>query len=195
MTVETVCVGCGVLFKVPPSRAKKGARFHNLRCFGKWKARSPEERYWAHVVPNAEGCWVWKGDSHDNGYGRLWLSDRPRRFVYAHRKSWEIHNGPIPDDRDVLHHCDNPPCSRPDHLFLGDQLTNNGDRDAKGVQHGSRHANAKMTEASVLRYRALYATGAISLRQLARLAGVQFSTMREAVQNDTWKRASSVRRP
>jgi hypothetical protein len=58
----------------------------------------------------------------------------------AHRVSWTIHNGPIPDSLYVLHKCDNPPCSNPDHLFLGTHLENIADMVAKGRHVGARRA-------------------------------------------------------
>jgi len=190
MPVETECVGCGLRFYVPPSRAVKGARFHSLQCYGAWKTRPIEERFWA-KVQKSDGCWEWIGDRHEFGYGRLWISDVPRRYVYAHRFSYEMTNGPIgDDDLDVLHRCDNPPCVRPDHLWLGDQRENSRDRDSKDrVRHGSKHANAKLTEKAVTRARTLYATGAISKRALAKAFEVSPSTMDDAIDGKTWRRA------
>jgi HNH endonuclease len=57
---------------------------------------------------------------------------------YAHRLVWEYTYGPIPEGFQVLHHCDNPPCCNPEHLFLGTSLDNNRDRDAKG-RNGQRN--------------------------------------------------------
>lgn len=57
---------------------------------------------------------------------------RPNKARLAHRISWAIHHGEIPQGFGVLHKCDTPACVRPDHLFLGTQRDNNLDRDKKG---------------------------------------------------------------
>jgi hypothetical protein len=82
------------------------------------------ERYWEKVVPNDDGCWAWDGAVNNYGYGRIQQGHRGEGEKLAHRVSWEIHNGPIPDGMSVLHRCDNPPCTRPDDLYLGTQTEN-----------------------------------------------------------------------
>lgn len=89
----------------------------------------PVDRFWAHVAKGPE-CWLWSGAPTSTGYGKLafpgggWQS--------AHRFSWELHNGPVPDGLQVLHHCDVPLCVNPSHLFLGTHLDNMADMRAKG---------------------------------------------------------------
>lgn len=81
--------------------------------------------FWS-MVAKSDGCWVWTGTRWSTGYGRL-VGGRA-----AHRVAWELTNGPIPRGLLVCHHCDNPPCCRPDHLFLGTSKDNAMDASAKG---------------------------------------------------------------
>ncbi len=95
-------------------------------------------RFWRAVKKSddPEGCWLWtacrqsfQGKTKRPGYGKIGDGSSSR---YAHRVSWELHYGPIPEGKDVLHDCDNPGCVRPDHLFLGDQPANMRDAWKKG---------------------------------------------------------------
>ncbi len=90
------------------------------------------ERFWA-KVRKGEGCWLWVGAKQHNGYGYLHSGGHSiRKPLRAHRVSWELHNGPIPDGLRVLHSCDTPCCVNPAHLFLGTQSDNMKDCAAKG---------------------------------------------------------------
>jgi hypothetical protein len=86
-----------------------------------------EQRFWR-LVTLGDGCWE-RGGSDRHGYGLISIHNRQQ---LAHRYSWELHNGPIPTGINVCHHCDNPRCVRPDHLFLGTQKDNLRDMSAKG---------------------------------------------------------------
>lgn len=79
-------------------------------------------------------CWEWPGYLI-HGYGQVRYQGQK---WYAHRLMWTRWFGPIPDGLNVLHHCDNPPCVNPWHLFLGTDADNNHDRDAKGRQVAPR---------------------------------------------------------
>lgn len=76
------------------------------------------------------GCWLWTGTPDDKGYGRVGYLGHAR--VGAHRVAWAMTHGGLLPSEWVLHHCDNPPCVNPAHLFLGDALANNRDRHTKG---------------------------------------------------------------
>ena len=116
------------------------------------------QRYLSKVVQYDVGCWGWTGSTRE-GYGRLGLNSG--QGIDAHRLSWLLHHGPIPSGLHVLHTCDNPPCTRPDHLFVGSRSTNMQDMHAKGRQgsnrvRGDQHPQAKaIPEAEIHRLRAL----------------------------------------
>ena len=94
------------------------------------------ERFWQKVARTSSGCWNWSGKRLPRGYGQTsWSSceqPRDKRCVYAHRAAWVLTFGAIPDGLCVCHHCDNPSCCNPDHLFLGTHKDNIADMDRKG---------------------------------------------------------------
>ncbi len=69
-------------------------------------------RFWRQVYKTPE-CWLWKGVKNRSGHGRFWL---PTRFVMAHVWSWKQVNGPVPNNKELHHKCENPSCVRPEHL-------------------------------------------------------------------------------
>ncbi len=117
-----------------------------------------EARFWS-KVDKASDCWMWTGFL-TNGYGHFWLNSRKIR---AHRFSWILSNGDIPDGLIVCHHCDNPKCVNPSHLFLGTHSDNTQDCVRKGRNSkdpywlkevkGSQKPNAKLSEAIVMEIR------------------------------------------
>lgn len=109
---------------------------------------SIEDRFWQ-KVSISDGCWEWGGAIHGNGYGILSVHGK---MQLAHRVSWQLRHGNIEDGLCVCHHCDNPKCVRPDHLFLGTQADNVHDMIVKGrnfVPAGESHGNAVLTEDQV----------------------------------------------
>lgn len=101
------------------------------------KPRPLADRFWE-KVDRGEECWTWKPEFSRNPGGYGMFTPRHGARVGAHRISWELANGPIPPGMFVLHHCDNPPCVRPDHLWLGTHLDNMADMKAKGRSHSGR---------------------------------------------------------
>lgn len=110
------------------------------------RSRPLVERFWEKVEKTA-GCWVWTGSRVFYGYGNI--GGPGNKNIRAHRLSWELHNGPIPNGLCVLHTCDNPGCVRPDHLFLGTQKQNAEDKAQKGrcnAQRGDEHWSRRSPE-------------------------------------------------
>lgn len=90
-----------------------------------------EEKY---IPEPNSGCFIWLGGTDQKGYGIFGIP-KPRHTERAHRLAWKFHVGPIPDELQVLHRCDNPSCVNWQHLFLGTNLDNRNDMLAKG-RHG-----------------------------------------------------------
>jgi hypothetical protein len=138
--------------------------------------------------PELGQCWEWTRGLTHQGYGKFTV--RRQTFV-AHRVAYALTNGDIPDGMWVLHHCDNPLCSNPKHLYLGTHDDNNADmmrrgRSAKGENAG----NTVLTAEKVLRIRALHASGASS-RKLAKEFGVVKTSILNIVHGRTWRHLSA----
>lgn len=146
------------------------------------------KRFWARV-DRTDDCWTWCGARHTFGYGVVSFLGRQR---YVHRLVYMMNHGRIPSGMSVLHRCDNPPCCRPDHLFLGSQLDNVRDMASKKRYHsypGEHHTLAALTNAEAARIRALLKEGGISQRQLARDYGVSNMTVWSIANGKSYKEA------
>lgn len=137
---------------------------------------------------NQDGCWVWTGGKtggkSGDGYGYLEWNDRT---VYAHRFSYAYFVGQIPSGLCVLHHCDNPPCVRPDHLFLGTRADNHADAAAKGRStRGSKQWNSKLKDSDIVNIRALRSEG-VRVKNIAQWYGVNEFAIYKILNKTNWK--------
>lgn len=134
------------------------------------------------LLPN--GCIEWTARRSPQGYGHVQLS-KPRRTVRAHRWSWEIHNGAIPDGMMVLHRCDNPPCVNPEHLFIGTGSDNIRDRHNKRIARGEAVPNATLTPEQVRVIKARLRDGD-STYAIARDYGMVHNAIWQIKSGKTW---------
>lgn len=146
----------------------------------KWQSRSIEQRFWAKVVKKGKNeCWPWIGSKDPRGYGHFWTGNRE---TGAHRASWVIHFGPISNDILILHHCDNPNCVNPKHLFRGTPKDNMIDMVKKGRAPNS---NAKLTRNQVDVIRSLH--GKFKNRELAKMFNVSIPLIEKIIGNKIWR--------
>jgi len=130
---------------------------------------------WVDVLPS--GCRIWLGHVCGDGYGQFHVRRQKQK---AHRVSWVIANGPLPDGLHVLHRCDVPCCVNPDHLFLGTHAENMADKGRKGRAHGNGlrgtdHPRARLTPDAIREIRRL--RGAQPLAVMAARFGISKSNV------------------
>jgi len=188
-----ICPQCNATFYVAPKVFNRGRTYCSNACRHAGRRRSAEGRFFEktnkHSAHGWQGtpCWDWTAACLPNGYGYFAAHGK---MGYAHRYSWEMTHGPIPDGLHVLHHCDRRCCVNPAHLFLGTRSDNMRDMVSKGragreSPHGEHSPNAKLTEANVREIRAAVAAGA-SRKALARHFGVSAPTVRAVVEGKSW---------
>lgn len=112
----------------------EGRNYCSITCANrsKFTPTSPESRFWKFVPKKPENvCWEWKGGLDNHGYGMI-AQGTGLSPIKAHRLSWIIRYGAIPDGLSICHACDNPACVNPKHLMLGSQMANALDAAKKG---------------------------------------------------------------
>lgn len=137
------------------------------------------------AVDEDTGCWLWQGAVGSDGYGRV----RRRGVTYsAHRFSYELFKGPIPEGLCVMHRCDVPRCVNPTHLVLGTKADNSRDMLRKGRDG---HPVPKLSYEQVLEVRAMLAQGATKAAVCERF-GICRSTVQDIEAGATWGRDGSL---
>jgi len=164
---------------------------HKAKELGLDRRRAPAERFWS-KVEKGEGCWRWTASTTGRDGARYGIfSATGNRIERAHRVAWELTHGSIPDGLFVCHHCDNPSCVRPDHLFLGTPADNTRDMDAKGrraAQLGTANPASKLTDAQVAEIRTLgKKPRRPEMRALATKYGVHVNTIDNVFERRNWR--------
>ncbi len=194
--ITHICQTCGKPnLKIHDNRPNK---FCSPKCYYKGRTRSLSERFWG-KVNKTETCWLWTAKMSPSGYGYTSLG---KKNIRAHRASFEMAYGKIPDGLLVCHKCDNPACVRPDHLFLGTSADNSADMVAKGrVSKGQKHSKvmktttnrgenchlSKLAEKDVLDIRARCKPGQRNMTEVAKEYGLTRTTVQTIVYRKSWK--------
>ena len=211
MTNDLTCVVCGIKFPFYKNKGRPTPRFCSHQCRLKVgtgfrpggqiriselteneKFERLKKSFEKHVI-RQNGCWGWKGSIARGGYPVM--SCRPEIGPdRGHRASWVIHNGKIPEGLFVCHHCDNPICTNPEHLWLGTQKENNDDKIAKcrennippphkkGIENGA----SKLTEEQVIEIKKLLKEGK-STYFIGPFFGVSKTTILRIKKGTHWK--------
>ena len=193
--VGRTCKECGIEFMVIATDAARGKGLYcSNKCRYPAAGRVRKARrmanigdwFWQRVDqsggPNA--CWPWSGMRYPAGYGRFKLG---KRYIIAHRTAYFLTYDIDPGESVVCHHCDNPPCCNPRHLFLGDHSANMLDRQQKGQYlSGENHPLARLSQQDVIAIKARLAAGETAL-EVSRDYPVYTSTISSIRDGKTWK--------
>ena len=135
---------------------------------------------------NSNECWEWTAKTAVAGYGRLTVD---KKSILAHRLSYELFKGKIPEDFCVCHTCDNRKCINPDHLWLGTKSDNTKDMYSKNRQYdvaGENHGRTKLNWSQIGEIRKL--KGKETLVNIGKKYGIAKSAVSAIQRGITWNR-------
>lgn len=151
-------------------------------------------RFWSYVTIENGGCWNWSAGTFGGRYGQFRLG---KKKVKAHRVAWIISGKSIPNGLILCHHCDNPKCVNPQHMFVGTHKDNAQDRERKNRGSGNRFAKvgqpgesnpaAKLTVNDVRHIRNLHKSHGWTKKRIATHFGVSLSQIVNITLMRSWK--------
>lgn len=103
------------------------------------------ERFKTGYIVNNNNCWIWNKSTDKDGYGKFAMSF-PQKIERAHRASWVLYRGIIPENKCVLHKCDVTSCVNPEHLWLGTRDDNNKNMAIKERSRNQRTHSFKVSK-------------------------------------------------
>lgn len=145
---------------------------------------SPYERVMSRITKESNGCWLFLGAVDGGGYGMVKVGGRAGRIEKAHRIVYRQHFGPIPDGKEVIHHCNTKRCVNPDHLDAGTHSENMQGAYDTGLIVQRRHTQA-LSDGNVAQIKAML--GMHSRRYIAQLFGVSHATINKIANGERYK--------
>ncbi len=209
MTGTSNCLICNKTFRWYKSKHENPGKYCSRKCQGKhthlwhdknrfkWKNATEEEKikhlssiFFKRIIKpsNENDCWSWKGRPHNGGYAVM-VYGSDHKQIGAHRVSWMIHKGEIPKGLFILHKCDNPICTNPEHLFLGTTKDNVQDMHKKGRANPKRneaHHNAKLTQEKVKKIKKLLDLG-VTMSRISNDFKISYGSLAAIKKGITWK--------
>lgn len=150
---------CGVRRCVNPAHLELGTQTN----LDRWSPPARSAWFWSRVdrTGGIDACWPWRGTySATTGHGQTRWNGRP---IGTHVLAWQLHHG---RERRlgafICHHCDNPLCCNPAHMYEGDAESNAADRERRGrsrPRRGTSSPGAKLTAEQVREIRRRHAAG------------------------------------
>ena len=158
-----------------------------------------------------DGCWIWTGKIGKNGYGSFaHIINGHKKFVLAHRMSYETFIGEIPKGLNVCHKCDNRKCVNPDHLWIGSQEENIHDAEKKGrmkrttgykhteenkarfkLRRGEKAHKVKLKEKQVIRIKKMLKSN-LTIREISEKFNVSATCISSIKQGINWKHLNEI---